>query len=200
VSRVASLRLHYQASSLLPTRPSLRPALVLGSSRVCRLEVSLGIAAQVPTFRTKASRWPHAVFMPVAARSVSRPPSELRPRSTTGTWFWQRPYAFDTSATVHLRSSCQRSPDGLSRLFRNAHHPGHCAKAACGGLDPDPAIRVRGAVPHLLCSKAASIWLLHQSLLSAPSWRTVIGITHEVVTALLEFLVQRIEHQIRQQR
>jgi hypothetical protein len=72
VSRVASLRLHYQASSLLPTRPSLRPALVLGSLRVYRLEVSLSIAAQVPTFRTKASRWPHAVFMPVAARSVGR--------------------------------------------------------------------------------------------------------------------------------
>jgi hypothetical protein len=56
VSRVASLRLHYRASSLLQTRPSLRPASVLGSSRVGRLEVSLGIAAQVPTFRTKASR------------------------------------------------------------------------------------------------------------------------------------------------
>jgi hypothetical protein len=28
----------------------------------------------------------------------------------------------------------------------------------CGGLNPDPAIRVRGAYPHLLCSKAAQSW------------------------------------------
>ncbi len=59
-------------------------------------------------------------------------------------------------AAVHSRSSYQRIPDGFSRLFRNAHHPGHCAGAACGGLNPDPATRVRGADPHLLCSKAAS--------------------------------------------
>jgi hypothetical protein len=140
----------------------------------------------LPWHRGTGSHVPHKSLSLASRRlhagchSVSRQaPSELRPRSTTGTWFWQRPYAFDTSATVHMRSSCQRSPDGLSRLFRNAHHPGHCAKAACGGLDPDPAIRVRGAVPHLLCSKAASIWLLHQSLLSAPSWRTVIRVAHD---------------------
>src|SRR5262249_55291960 len=38
---------------------------------------------------------------------------------------------------------------------RNAHHPDRCVGAACGGLDSDPAIRVRGTYPHLLCSKAA---------------------------------------------
>src|SRR5262245_3142810 len=64
---------------------------------------------------------------------------------------------------------------------RNAHHLGHWAKAACGGLDPDPAIRARGTCPHLLCSKAASSWLslLHGSLLFAPSWRTVVRIAHD---------------------
>ena len=41
---------------------------------------------------------------------------------------------------------------------------------------------------------------LHVSLLFAPSWRTVVGVTHEAVTALLQFLVQHIQHQIRQQR
>src|SRR5262245_33093330 len=49
-----------------------------------------------------------------------------------------------------------------SRLFRNAHHPSHCAGAACGGLNPDPAIRVRGAHPHLLCSRLLRVgftWL-----------------------------------------
>ena len=53
-SRVPLLRPHYQASSLLRARPSLRLASVLGSSWVHHLEVSLGIEAQVPTFRTRA--------------------------------------------------------------------------------------------------------------------------------------------------
>src|SRR4051812_33099620 len=90
-------------------------------------------------------------------RSASRQASaELCRRPTTGAWFWRRPYAFDTSATVHSRSSDQRTPDGIAPAFcRNAHHLGHWTDAACGGLDPDPAIRARGADPHLLCSKAA---------------------------------------------
>ncbi len=55
----------------------------------------------------------------------------------------------------------------------NAHHPSHWTRAASGGLGPDPAVRSRGAVPHLSCSKAASGG--HTTgLLSAPSWRTVI--------------------------
>ena len=65
-------------------------------------------------------------------------------------------YSLPVPRRTHSRSSYQRIPDGYSRLFRNAHHPGHCAGAACGGLNPDPAIRVRGADPHLLCGKAAS--------------------------------------------
>src|SRR6516162_6208238 len=34
---------------------------------------------QVPTFRTRASRWSHAVFMPVAARPVGRLPPSFVP-------------------------------------------------------------------------------------------------------------------------
>jgi transposase len=85
----------------------------------------------------------------------------MRAKPTTRAWFWRRPYAFDTSSTVHLRSSCQRAPDGLPRLFRNAHHLGHWTKAAYGGLSPDPAIRARGTYPHLLCSKAATEKVLY---------------------------------------
>jgi hypothetical protein len=48
--------------------------LVLGSSWVCHLEVSLDIKAQIPTFHTRASRWSHAVFMPVATQTVGRHP------------------------------------------------------------------------------------------------------------------------------
>src|SRR6185295_8020472 len=154
--RVPSLRRRYPASTVLRTRPSLRLALVLGSSGVCPLEVSLRIEAT-------GSHVPHKSLSLVSRRlhagrrSASRQASaELCRRPTTGAWFWRRPYAFDTSATVHSRSSDQRTPDGIDPAFcRNAHHPGHWTDAACGGLDPDPAIRARGADPHLLCSKAA---------------------------------------------
>ena len=82
--RVPSLRPHCRASSLLQTRPSLRPASVLGSSRFRRLEVSLGIGAT-------GSHVPHKSLSLVSRRlhagrrSASRQaPSELRPRPTTG--------------------------------------------------------------------------------------------------------------------
>src|SRR4051812_5154443 len=126
------------------------------------LEVSLGIEAT-------GSHVPHKSLSLVSRRlhagrrSASRQaPAELCRRPTTGAWFWRRPYAFDTSATVHSRSSDQRTPDGIAPAFcRNAHHLGHWTDAACGGLDPDPAIRARGTDPHLLCSKAARSCSLH---------------------------------------
>src|SRR6266513_838828 len=83
-----------------------------------------------------------------------------------------------TLSTRYQRFTRVRLPSahltGSSRLFRNAHYPSHWARAACGGLDPDPAARVRGACPHLLCGKAAS-GDHYCSLLSAPSWRTVVS-------------------------
>jgi hypothetical protein len=76
------------------------------------------------------------------------------PRLCLGAWFRWRLQAFDTVPTVHSRSSSQHSPDGFRPAFsENAHYPGHCAEAASGGLGPDPAVRARGAVPHLSCSK-----------------------------------------------
>src|SRR6516164_115330 len=171
-----SLHPRYQVSSLVRVHPSLCLALVLGSSRFCRLEVSLGIEAT-------GSHVPHKSLSLVSRRlhagrrSASRQASsELYPRPTTGAWFRRRPNAFDTSSTVHSRSSYKRIPDGYSRLFRNAHHPGHCAGAACGGLNPDPAIRVRGADPHLLRSKAASSRFPTSEPPLRAAWRTVVGI------------------------
>src|SRR6516165_117915 len=136
---------------------------------------------QVPTFRTRASRWPHAVFMPVTTRTVGRHPPSFFPGQQLEPGFGDVP----TLSTRHQRFTCVRLASahltGSPRLFRNAHHLGHWTKAACGGLDPDPAIRARGTCPHLLCSKAASSWLslLHGSLLFAPSWRTIVGIAHD---------------------
>lgn len=108
-----------------------------------------------------------------------------------------------TLSTRYQRFTRVRLPcahlTGLSRLFRNAHYPSHWAGAACGGLDPGPAARVRGACPRLLCSKAASGDHCC-SLLSAPSWRTVIGIAHETMPPLLQRSVQVCEHKVGQQR
>ena len=113
---------------------------------------------QVPTFRTRASRWSHAVFMPVAARPVDRLPPSFVPGQQLEPGFGDVP----TLSTRHQRFTRVRLTSAhltsFPRLFRNAHYPSRCAGAACGGLDPDPAIRVRGASPHLLCSKAASSW------------------------------------------
>jgi len=170
---------HYQASSLVLTRPSLRLALVLCSSWVYHLEVSLSIKAQVPTFHTRASRWSHAVFMPVATRTVGRHP----PSSIPGQ---QLEPGFDDIPTLSTRQQrftrvrlTSRHLTDLLRLFRNAHYPSRCAGAACGGLNPDPAIRVRGALPHLLCSKAAQSRFYICYLLFAPSWRTIVSVGHD---------------------
>src|SRR5215471_15086538 len=59
--------------------------------------------------------------------------------------------------------------------FPHRSPPGLLTRAAGGGLQPPPARRLRGAVPHLVCSKAASECSRHMHSF-APSWRTVIGI------------------------
>ena len=127
---------------------------------------------QVPTFHTEASRWSHAVFMPVAARPVSRHPPSFLPDQQLEPGFGDVP----TLSTLHQRFTCVRLTSahltGSSRLFRNAHHPGRWTSAACGGLDPGPATRVRGAIPHLLCSKVLRV---SSATASVPPLRTVVA-------------------------
>src|SRR5579884_1618558 len=86
--------------------------------------------------------------MPVTIRAVSGYPPHLVPNHTLK-------LGFDDClefSTPHLRftqrSPYQFTPDGFQPAFsRNAHHPDHWP-AAWGGLDADPAARVRGACPH----------------------------------------------------
>jgi hypothetical protein len=53
------------------------------------------------------------------------------------------------SSTVYLiRLPGSYLTPSHGRLFRNAHHPGRCAGAAHGGLEPPPARRPRGTYPH----------------------------------------------------
>ena len=99
--------------------------------------------------------------MPVTARAVSRYPPNFVPGQrrepgfddvpTLSTLQWR--FTHVCLPGSHLTRSCPA-------FSKNAHHPGHWARAASGGLGPDPAARSRGAVPHLLCSKAAFSWPL----------------------------------------
>src|SRR5262249_51547983 len=193
-SRPSPLHRRGLQHSQTPLRARLsEPRAIRGSPRpaTCqnrRLKLSTIKGALHPTFRTRASRWPHAVFMPVTTRTVGRHPPSFFPGQQLEPGFGDVP----TLSTRHQRFTCVRLASahltGSPRLFRNAHPLGHWTKAACGGLDPDPAIRARGTCPHLLCSKAASSWLslLHGSLLFAPSWRTVVGVAaRECVGALI---------------
>ncbi len=127
---------------------------------------------QVPTFHTGASRWSHAIFMPVAARTVSRHPPNFVPGQRLEPGFGDIP----TLSTLHQRFTRVRLTSshltGNPRLFHNARHPGHWARAACGGLDPGPATRARGAFPHLLCSKVLKV---STATSSEPPLRTVVA-------------------------
>ena len=108
-----------------------------------------------------------ATFMPDAAWPESRSPSRLIPRLQPGLDFGvitrQSRHVTGGIAFARLPDS-HLTPSG-DAFCRNAHHPGHCADAACGGLEPPPTSRPRGTYPHLLHS-IASGWksLLRDSL------------------------------------
>ena len=148
-ARVTRLRRYYE-----PVRPcaSHRYSAPRGASTWSSPFAS---RRQVPTFRTRAC----AGLTPPSCRSPLEPSAGIRSSFVPGQ---QLEPGFDdvpTLSTRHQRFTRVRLPSahltGCSRLFRNAHHPGHWTDAASGGLDPDPATRVRGADPHLSCSMAA---------------------------------------------
>ena len=138
----------------IPSDPPLRSASVLSPSWVLHLRV-------LPLHRI--GRFPRSTQEPGpgsrrlhADRHLGRKQASprLHPGATTGPRFRRYSYAFDTSSAVHSRSPSRSTPDGVKlRLFRIAHHHGHCAAAASGGLGPVPVGRSRGAFPHLLRSK-----------------------------------------------
>ena len=67
----------------------------------------------------------------------------------------------------------KRTLRGRALPFPRRSPPGLFTRADRGGLKPAPACRLRGAHPHLVCSKAAvSQPALHPGLLSVPSWHT----------------------------
>jgi len=118
-----------------------------------------------------------AAFMPVTARTEDRRPPSSVPGQRLEPGFDDIP----TLSTLHRRFTRVRLPDphltSCPAFSVAAHHPGRCARAAPGGLRPDPDVRSRGAIPHLSCSKAAQVGPF--SLPVAPSWRTVVRIAHD---------------------
>lgn len=170
-TRVTGLQ-HYYGS----IRPfaSHRYSAPCGSS-TCGL--SLHIEAEGSHVPHKSLDRARAAFMPVTARTENRRPPSLVPGQQLEPGFDDVP----TLSTLHRRFTCVRLPEphltGCPAFSGTAHHPGHWAHAAPGGLRPDPVVRSRGAIPHLSCSKAAQVGLLGLPL--APSWRTVIRIADE---------------------
>ena len=142
-------------SSLLRAAPSLGPASVLRALRGPPAWLApFASGREVPTFREAAclELTPPPCRMPSGPQSGT---SQTRPGLTTAPRFRHRPYAFDTSSAVHLRSSSQDLPDGIkSRLSPQRSPPRILSVAACGGLEPAPDRWLRGALPHLLHSMA----------------------------------------------
>jgi len=148
-------RSHFSALTRLhPSVPPFRPEPAEQCGRVAR-----GSFTPAPSEnRTRSSRLIRLLHPGSRATDQS-------PVSTASIRFRHVP-------TVHSRSSSQHAPDGSRPAFsRNAHHPSRCAGAASGGLDPDPAVRARGAHPHLLCSRHFLFGRV--TSLSAPSRRTI---------------------------
>ena len=164
---------HYQASSLLRTRPSLRLALVLGSSWVHHLEVSLSIKAQVPTFHTIA----RAGLSPSSCRSpLGQSAGTLRASSQANNWS----LVLTTSLRFRHVSNCSLAfdlPADTLRIyppFPQRSPPQPLFRSSLQWFEPDPAIRPRPAL--ILGSKL----LRGFYIVTSSSRRVVVGIGNDV--------------------
>jgi hypothetical protein len=107
---------------------------------------------QVPTFHTRACAG-LTPFMPVITRAISRRRSHSVPDQRLESGFDDVPtLSTRRQRFTHVRLSSAHLTVHPA-FSENAHDPGHWTGAASGGLDPDPAARVREASSHLLCSK-----------------------------------------------
>src|SRR5487761_493220 len=152
---------HYQASSLLRAGPSLHcPGSVL-----CPLQVlPLGVlplapdqALTCPSRRQRRS-FPRSTLAPEPGSrrlcagchlGSKQVPPRLVPSTKASSVSTSLIGLSTRSSTVYLiRLPGSYLTPSHGRLFRNAHHPGRCAGAARGGLEPLPAKRPRGTYPH----------------------------------------------------
>jgi hypothetical protein len=141
-----------EASPLLRTGPPAGPATVLTPREIPEL---LPVSHRQPggKYRTRPSpvpcksRRPDSRRLHAGHRLASKQASaRLIPESFTHPGFDAIFLAFDTSAAIRLRSPSRSPPDTVNRcLFRIAHHDHVTGHAACGGLKPPPAGRLRRA-------------------------------------------------------
>ena len=132
----------------------------------------------------KSLRWAHAAFMPVIARAVGRLPPSFVPGQQLEPGFDDVP----TLSTRHQRFTRVRLPSahltGSSRLFRNAHHPGHWAERSFRWFGPWPCSPSPRGRPSSLVQQGCFRSAVLHGLLSAPSWRTVVRVAHHLVAAV----------------
>src|SRR6266478_7943605 len=168
------------SSSLLRVAPSLCLASIRWSSGFLPWTSLFTSRRQVPTFHTTA--W----------LRVTPPLCRMSPRQAAGSP-WTGPGSttrpgFDIVPTLSTRSqwftSVRLSDPHLTRSCRavslDAHHPGSLPEQlkVVWSLPCRPAPRGRpSSVVQQGCIEMAAC--LHHGLLSAPSWRTVIGVPHQ---------------------
>jgi hypothetical protein len=104
-----------------------------------------GIGSGLLLFHAEAADRARVAFMPDTAWPISGPPPDSS-RDRQDTPVSMSPNAFSTR---QQRIACARLPDPHLthdlRLFHIAHHDHVTAPAACGGLKPPPAGRLRRA-------------------------------------------------------
>ena len=153
----------------------------------------LASKSQVPTFRSTASL---ASSGHLSCRMPLRPYTGFAgadPAVTTPLRFRHRPYAFDTSIVVPLRSSSCLSPDlVLARPFPSAFTTLDFVQSrrrwfgTCS-CKPVP----RGLPSSVEQHSYFELSVLHRELLSAPSWRTIIGIPRELIPSQPHLPIKR---------
>src|SRR5487761_1558679 len=154
-----SLHPHYRVSSLLRVGPSLHcPCSVLCPLRVLPLGVlplapgqalACPFAAprvQLPTLAPEPGSRRLCAGCHLGSKQVS---PRLVPSTKASSVSTSLIGLSTRSSTVYLiRLPGSYLTPSHGRLFRNAHHPGRCAGAARGGLEPPPGRRPRGTYPH----------------------------------------------------
>src|ERR1700750_2538923 len=134
---------------------------------------------QVPTFRTRASRWSHAVFMPVAARPVRRLPPSFVPDQRLEPGFGDVP----TLSTRQQRFTRVR----LTSAHLTGLIPPFAATLTTSAIGPTRLAVVWTLIlqsepegPTLIsCAARLPGVARYISHPLAPSWRTVVSETHE---------------------
>ena len=193
-TQTPSLHLFSETSSLLRVVPSLGSASVLSPSWFFHLWLLR--LHRSPRFPRSAQSPPTSSgHLNAGCRSVRKQAFAGADPAVTTPWAQELKAhcGFDIVPTLSTRH--QWFPCGpllashltwfFPGLFLLCSRPWLLTTAARGGLEPAPASRFRGAVPHRLGSY--TLWALLGPL---RSWRTVIGVPAERKTSSFQFLIQ----------